>query len=36
MLHFLKDLAIAGGFVQVAAFGGGALSLDARRAGRGF
>jgi putative oxidoreductase len=31
MLHFLKDLAIAGGFLQVAAFGGGALSLDARR-----
>lgn len=33
MLHFLKDLAIAGGFLQVAAFGGGALSLDGR--GRG-
>ncbi len=30
MLHFLKDLAIAGGFLQVAAFGGGAFSLDAR------
>ncbi len=29
MLHFLKDIAIAGGFLQVAAFGGGALSLDA-------
>jgi putative oxidoreductase len=35
MLHFLKDLAIAGGFLQVAAFGGGALSLDARRTGQG-
>ncbi len=34
MLHFLKDLAIAGGFLQAAAFGGGALSLDGR-AGRG-
>lgn len=30
MLNFLKDVAIAGGFLQVAAFGGGALSLDAR------
>jgi putative oxidoreductase len=36
MLHFLKDLAIAGGFLQVAAFGGGALSLDARGAGQGY
>jgi len=34
MLHFLKDLAIAGGFVQVAAFGGGALSVDALMAKR--
>lgn len=33
MLNFLKDVAIAGGFLQVAAFGGGALSLDARRKG---
>lgn len=31
MFHFLKDLAIAGGFLQAAAFGGGACSLDARR-----
>ncbi len=30
MLHFLKDLAIAGGFLQVAAFGGGRYSLDNR------
>jgi putative oxidoreductase len=32
MFHFLKDLAIAGGFLQAAAFGGGACSLDARKA----
>lgn len=31
MVHFLKNVAIAGGFLQVAAFGAGALSLDARR-----
>ncbi|ACO80888.1 DoxX-like protein [Azotobacter vinelandii CA] len=29
-IHFLKNLAIAGGLLQVAAFGPGALSLDAR------
>jgi hypothetical protein len=29
--HFLKNLSIIGGLLQVAAFGGGALSLDARR-----
>lgn len=31
MTHFLKNIAIAGGLLQVAAFGAGALSLDARR-----
>ncbi|MEJ0092876.1 MAG: DoxX family protein [Methylocella sp.] len=30
-LHFLKDVAIAGGFLQAAAFGGGEISLDNRR-----
>lgn len=31
MIHFLKNISIAGGLLQVAAFGAGALSLDARR-----
>ena len=31
MIHFLKNLAIAGGLLQLVAFGGGRLSLDARR-----
>jgi putative oxidoreductase len=35
MIHFLKNLAIAGGLLQVAAFGAGTLSLDARRAKQG-
>jgi putative oxidoreductase len=30
-IHFLKNLAIAGGLLQVAAFGAGRFSLDARR-----
>jgi len=30
-IHFFKNLAIAGGLLQLAAFGAGALSLDARR-----
>jgi putative oxidoreductase len=30
-IHFLKNLAIAGGLLQVAAAGAGRLSLDARR-----
>jgi putative oxidoreductase len=34
MVHFLKNLAIAGGLLQVVAFGAGAFSLDAYR-GRG-
>jgi len=31
MIHFLKNFAIAGGLLQVVAFGGGRFSLDARR-----
>lgn len=31
LFHFLKDVSIAGGLLQVAAFGAGAWSLDARR-----
>ncbi|MGP8121517.1 MAG: DoxX family protein [Xanthobacteraceae bacterium] len=31
MIHFLKNLAIAGGLLQVVAFGAGSISLDARR-----
>jgi putative oxidoreductase len=30
MIHFLKNVAIAGGLLQVAAFGAGAFSIDAR------
>ena len=30
MIHFLKNLAIAGGLLQVVAFGAGGFSLDAR------
>jgi len=30
MIHFLKNIAIAGGLLQVVAFGAGPLSLDAR------
>jgi len=33
MIHFLKNVAMAGGLLQVAAFGGGSFSLDARRPG---
>jgi putative oxidoreductase len=33
-IHFLKNLAIAGGMLQVAAFGAGAYSIDALLAGR--
>ncbi|CAJ0680031.1 MULTISPECIES: DoxX family protein [Ralstonia] len=32
MFHFLKNLAMAGGLLQVAAFGAGAFSIDNRRA----
>jgi putative oxidoreductase len=31
MIHFLKNVAMAGGFFQLAAFGAGGWSLDARR-----
>lgn len=31
-IHFFKNIAIAGGLLQVIALGGGKLSLDARRA----
>ncbi len=30
MIHFLKNVAIAGGLLQVVAFGAGAFSIDAR------
>jgi putative oxidoreductase len=29
-IHFFKNVAVAGGLLQVVAFGGGRLSLDAR------
>jgi putative oxidoreductase len=32
MIHFLKNLAIAGGFVYVLAFGAGPISIDERTA----
>jgi putative oxidoreductase len=35
MVHFMKDLAIAGGFLTLTAHGPGAWSLDARWRGRG-
>ncbi len=31
MIHFMKNIAITGGLLQVAAFGAGSLSFDARR-----
>jgi putative oxidoreductase len=31
MIHFLKNIAIAGGLLQVVAFGAGSFSLDSRR-----
>jgi len=34
MVHFLKNVAITGGLLQVVAYGAGAFSLDARRACR--
>ncbi|MBU3076456.1 DoxX family protein [Sphingomonas quercus] len=30
-IHFFKNIAMAGGLLQIVAFGGGPLSLDARR-----
>ena len=31
MIHFLKNFAIAGGLLQIVAFGAGSFSLDSRR-----
>ncbi|KAB1085363.1 DoxX family protein [Neorhizobium galegae] len=31
MIHFLKNLAVAGGLLQIVSFGAGAFSLDARK-----
>ena len=31
MIHFLKNIMLAGGLLQIAAFGAGALSVDNRR-----
>jgi len=31
MIHFLKNVMMTGGLLQIAAFGGGALSIDNRR-----
>jgi putative oxidoreductase len=31
MIHFMKNLAMAGGLLQVVAFGAGSFSIDARR-----
>ena len=36
MIHFLKDLMIAGGLLQIVAFGAGAFSVDNRKAGLPF
>ena len=33
MIHFLKNVAIVGGLLQVAAFGAGSISIDNRRTG---
>ncbi|MEK7321609.1 MAG: DoxX family protein [Pseudomonadota bacterium] len=35
MIHFMKNLAMAGGILYVIAYGGGPLSLDERRSGGG-
>ena len=35
MIHFLKNLMVAGGLLQIVHFGAGAFSLDARRAAGG-
>jgi putative oxidoreductase len=32
MIHFLKNVMMAGGLLQITAFGAGAISLDNRRA----
>jgi putative oxidoreductase len=33
MIHFLKNIMMAGGLLQIVAFGAGALSIDNRKAG---
>ena len=33
MIHFLKNISMAGGLLQVVAFGAGSFSIDGRRAG---
>jgi putative oxidoreductase len=35
MIHFMKNLMMAGGLLQIVAFGAGAISLDNRRPPRG-
>jgi putative oxidoreductase len=35
MIHFLKNVMMAGGLLQIAAFGAGALSIDNRRSSDG-
>src|SRR3984893_9455865 len=35
MIHFLKNVMLAGGLLQIAAFGAGALSIDNRACGGG-
>jgi putative oxidoreductase len=34
MIHFLKNIAIAGGLLQVATFGAGSISIDGLRTKR--
>jgi putative oxidoreductase len=31
LIHFLKNVTLAGGFLQIVAFGGGRFSLDANK-----
>jgi putative oxidoreductase len=35
MIHFLKNVMIAGGLLQIASFGAGAISVDSRRSKSG-
>jgi putative oxidoreductase len=35
MIHFLKNVMMAGGLLQIVAFGAGALSIDNRNANDG-
>ena len=34
LIHFMKNFCIAGGLLQIVAFGAGSMSVDARRAAR--